>query len=60
MGSARAIPVGELARQLRAHVRGEVGVDVGARALYATDAPNYRQHPPGTSAPLGRPAKDDS
>ena len=45
MGTARATGTSELARQLRAHVRGPVRIDAGARALYATDASNYRQLP---------------
>ncbi|MGI9062780.1 MAG: FAD-binding and (Fe-S)-binding domain-containing protein [Pseudonocardiaceae bacterium] len=35
----------ELGRALRAAVRGEVGTDAGTRALYATDASNYRVPP---------------
>ena len=38
---------GELEPALRARVRGEVRFDVGSRALYATDASNYRQVPIG-------------
>jgi len=34
-----------LARDLRARIRGQVRIDAGARALYATDASNYRQLP---------------
>ena len=34
-----------LASALRAAVRGEVGTDAGTRALYATDASNYRVPP---------------
>lgn len=41
----------QLAQQLRARVRGEVRVDPGARALYATDASNYRQLPIGVVTP---------
>jgi len=40
-----------LARRLRAHVRGDVRFDNGARALYATDASNYRQVPIGVVLP---------
>ena len=38
---------GALAAALRAAVRGEVRFDAGSRALYATDASNYRQLPLG-------------
>jgi len=41
-----------LARDLRAKVRGEVRFDAGSRALYATDASNYRQIPIGVVLPL--------
>ena len=41
-----------LERDLRAHVRGEVRFDDGSRALYATDASNYRQVPIGVVVPL--------
>ncbi|HET9209942.1 MAG TPA: FAD-binding and (Fe-S)-binding domain-containing protein [Thermoanaerobaculia bacterium] len=37
---------------LRRSVRGEVRFDAGSRALYATDASNYRQVPIGVVAPL--------
>src|SRR4051794_9233466 len=37
---------------LRRSVRGEVGFDPGARALYATDSSNYRQVPIGVVVPL--------
>jgi len=37
---------------LRRSVRGEVRFDAGHRALYATDASNYRQVPIGVVAPL--------
>ncbi|NYF79377.1 FAD-binding and (Fe-S)-binding domain-containing protein [Granulicella arctica] len=43
---------GELEKQLRAEVRGEVRFDAGSRALYATDASNYRQVPIGLVVPL--------
>jgi hypothetical protein len=33
----------ELERALRTRIRGEVRFDAGSRALYATDASNYRQ-----------------
>src|SRR5438876_562397 len=40
-----------LAAELRAAVRGEVRFDRGSRALYATDASNYRQVPIGVVIP---------
>jgi FAD/FMN-containing dehydrogenase/Fe-S oxidoreductase len=40
-----------LAAELRKVVRGEVRFDDGARALYATDASNYRQVPIGVVVP---------
>ncbi|SDY15269.1 FAD/FMN-containing dehydrogenase [Micromonospora pattaloongensis] len=42
---------GELARAMRARVRGEVRFDAGTRAMYATDASNYRQVPIGVVLP---------
>ncbi len=41
-----------LADDLRRSVRGEVRFDAGSRALYATDASNYRQVPLGVVVPL--------
>ncbi len=41
-----------LEQRLREGVRGEVRFDDGARALYATDASNYRQIPIGVVTPL--------
>lgn len=46
----------ELERALRSVVRGEVRFDDAARALYATDASNYRQIPIGLVVP--RDAED--
>jgi FAD/FMN-containing dehydrogenase len=40
-----------LASELRVVVRGEVRFDAGTRALYATDASNYRQVPIGVVIP---------
>src|SRR5213078_5375133 len=40
-----------LASELRRHIRGEVRFDAGSRALYATDASNYRQVPIGVVIP---------
>jgi FAD/FMN-containing dehydrogenase/Fe-S oxidoreductase len=41
-----------LFRALREAVRGEVRFDLGSRALYSTDASNYRQVPVGVVLPL--------
>jgi FAD/FMN-containing dehydrogenase/Fe-S oxidoreductase len=41
----------ELESQLRVVIRGEVRFDAGSRALYATDASNYRQTPIGVVLP---------
>lgn len=41
----------ELSRALRSKVRGEVRFDGGTRALYSTDASNYRQVPIGVVVP---------
>jgi FAD/FMN-containing dehydrogenase/Fe-S oxidoreductase len=46
-----AEPVIELERELRTAVRGEVNFDPGSRALYSTDASNYRQVPIGVVLP---------
>src|SRR6185312_1533140 len=40
-----------LASELKRTVRGEVRFDRGSRALYATDASNYRQPPIGVVIP---------
>ncbi|MCL4766904.1 MAG: FAD-binding oxidoreductase, partial [Hyphomicrobiaceae bacterium] len=40
-----------LARDLRQELEGEVRFDSGSRALYATDASNYRQVPVGVVVP---------
>jgi FAD/FMN-containing dehydrogenase/Fe-S oxidoreductase len=42
----------ELEAALRASVRGEVRFDAGSRALYSTDASNYRQLPIGLVLPF--------
>jgi len=39
------IDVGSLERALRTSVEGEVRLDAGSRAMYSTDASNYRQVP---------------
>ena len=49
-------PAEALAADLRMSVRGEVRFDRGSRALYATDASNYRQVPIGVVIP--RDAED--
>src|SRR5690349_21271185 len=41
----------ELERDLRKTIQGEVRFDSGSRALYATDASNYRQVPIGVVLP---------
>jgi FAD/FMN-containing dehydrogenase/Fe-S oxidoreductase len=41
----------DLASDLRRAIRGEVRFDAGSRALYATDASNYRQVPIGVVVP---------
>lgn len=51
-----AIDTVALERDLRADVRGEVRFDEGSRALYTTDASNYRQVPLGVVLP--RDAED--
>ena len=43
--------VTDLGGELRARIRGEVRFDAGSRALYATDASNYRQVPIGIVVP---------
>ena len=40
-----------LEKELRRMVRGEVRFDRGSRAMYATDASNYRQIPIGLVVP---------
>src|SRR5438046_3836886 len=40
-----------LSSELRRRIRGEVRFDDGSRALYATDASNYRQVPIGVVIP---------
>jgi FAD/FMN-containing dehydrogenase/Fe-S oxidoreductase len=50
-GKSLNVDIQGLARLLRAHVRGEVRFDDGDRALYSTDASNYRQVPIGVILP---------
>ncbi len=49
--TARGVDVRALVVDLLNEVRGEVKFDAGARALYATDASNYRQLPMGVVVP---------
>ncbi len=42
----------ELEARLKATLRGDVLFDLGSRALYATDASNYRQLPIGVVYPV--------
>jgi FAD/FMN-containing dehydrogenase/Fe-S oxidoreductase len=42
----------ELEAKLRSNLRGDVLFDLGSRALYATDASNYRQLPIGVVYPI--------
>ncbi|RKG57080.1 FAD-binding oxidoreductase [Corallococcus sp. AB011P] len=47
----RDVDVAGLGRELRRRLRGDVQFDAGGRALYATDASNYRQVPLGVVCP---------
>jgi len=49
--SPPAVNAVALARDLEAAIEGEVRFDVGSRALYSTDASNYRQVPIGVVVP---------
>jgi FAD/FMN-containing dehydrogenase/Fe-S oxidoreductase len=51
MAAAAAVDVRGLRRRLEQDVEGEVRFDTGAKALYATDASNYRQVPIGVVIP---------
>jgi FAD/FMN-containing dehydrogenase/NAD-dependent dihydropyrimidine dehydrogenase PreA subunit len=55
-GHPPSLDCARLASELRARIRGEVRFDDGSRALYATDASNYRQVPMGVVLP--RDAED--
>src|SRR5438445_6403979 len=48
---AREIDIAALEKELQKNVEGEVRFDAGSRALYATDASNYRQVPIGVVIP---------
>src|SRR5919205_1122141 len=50
-GQLAGVDARALAAELRTHVRGAVRFDEGSRALYATDASNYRQVPIGGVLP---------
>ena len=45
------LDVSQLESKLKSHLAGEVRFDAGSRALYATDASNYRQVPIGVVIP---------
>ncbi|MGB7478910.1 MAG: FAD-binding and (Fe-S)-binding domain-containing protein [Burkholderiaceae bacterium] len=49
--AAGTLDAATLERDLRAAIAGEVRFDAGSRALYATDASNYRQVPIGVVIP---------
>ncbi|WP_165989901.1 FAD-binding and (Fe-S)-binding domain-containing protein, partial [Streptomyces sp. YIM 98790] len=51
MSATERINVRGLQDRLRRHVSGEVRFDDGSRALYATDASNFRQEPIGVVVP---------
>src|SRR5438105_10722212 len=51
MAGATSVNVRDLRRRLEREVQGEVRFDTGAKALYATDASNYRQVPLGVVIP---------
>src|SRR5437016_3220450 len=48
------VNVNELEAELKANISGEVRFDNGSRALYATDASNYRQVPVGVIIPRNK------
>ncbi|HET6910247.1 MAG TPA: FAD-linked oxidase C-terminal domain-containing protein [Mycobacteriales bacterium] len=50
--TAETVDVKALERELRKHVRGEVRFDAGARAVWSTDASNFRMPPLGVVQPL--------
>ncbi len=52
--AGRTLDRAALAAHLRRGLRGEVRFDDGSRALYATDASNYRQVPIGVVVPRSR------
>lgn len=52
-GGATEVDLDALERDLRAEVDGEIRFTDGDRALYATDASNYRQVPLGVVVPYG-------
>ena len=50
--SAESVDVAALERTLRKNIRGEVRFDAGARAVWSTDASNFRMPPLGVVQPL--------
>ena len=48
---AEGVDVSALEKELRSKIEGEVRFDTGSKALYATDASNYRQVPIGVVLP---------
>jgi FAD/FMN-containing dehydrogenase/Fe-S oxidoreductase len=50
--TAESVDVAALERSLRQRVRGEVRFDAGARAVWSTDASNFRMPPLGVVQPL--------
>jgi FAD/FMN-containing dehydrogenase/Fe-S oxidoreductase len=51
LGTSIGVDIEKLAAALRARIRGEVRFSDGDRALYSTDASNYRQIPVGVVLP---------
>jgi FAD/FMN-containing dehydrogenase/Fe-S oxidoreductase len=54
--TAPELDAAAMARELQTHVDGEVRFNPGDRALYATDASNYRQAPIGVVVPRSKEA----
>ncbi|HVS67326.1 MAG TPA: hypothetical protein VHE56_02155, partial [Mycobacteriales bacterium] len=50
--NAQGIDLAALEATLRSNVRGEVRFDAGARAVWSTDASNFRMPPLGVVQPL--------
>ena len=48
---SRGVDVASMEAELLASIEGEVRFDYGTKALYATDASNYRQAPLGVVLP---------
>ena len=49
---SQGVDVRSLEKELKSSIRGEVRFDEGSRALYSTDASNYRQVPIGVVLPV--------